>query len=132
MTLSIVLLVLAIACRTCSELSLHGKLRLSKHAGDFWSGDSWTRKYKTYENNGVDIVDAPNTWYYRFFKLKYKERWPTSATFTVFLTDGYHLCQSIFFITLAASLSIALPLNFFLVWGVILFVHSLTYRLLQR
>ena len=131
MTLPLILLIISIAARSCSELALHGKLRLSKRAGDFWSGD-WTRKYKTYENNGVDIVDAPNTWYYRFFKLKYKERWPTSATFTVFLTDGYHLFQSIFFITLAASLSIALPLNFFIVWPIILVTHAGVYKILSR
>lgn len=33
---------------------------------------------------------APDNWYYRFYKLKYKEAFPLSATLLVSLTDPWH------------------------------------------
>lgn len=120
------LLILAIACRSISELALHGKLRWSKGDDSFWGEESYWRKY-------ASPIDAPkNNWYYKFFKIGYKERWPTSATFTVFATCGMHLMQFLYHLSLSASFSLATGVNFFWVWPSIVAIHAVTYRILQR
>lgn len=123
--MSLLLLAISIACRSISELSLHGKLRWSKGDDSFWGEESYWRKY-------ASPIDAPkNNWYYKFFKIGYKERWPTSATFTVLFTDAMHLFQSLFFLSLSGSFSLATGVNFFLVWLGIVLVHALTYRVFK-
>jgi hypothetical protein len=54
----------------------------------FFGRNSWKRKWK-YEA-GRPIL-APKNWYYKFFKLKYRERFLLSSTLLVFLTDAPHL-----------------------------------------
>lgn len=61
--------------------------------GSFWGKDSWVRKYTTSSFEHVVFDLAPDTWYYRLFKISHKERWPGSATIFVWLTDGFHLMQ---------------------------------------
>jgi hypothetical protein len=132
MILALILLAVSIAAYSISQLQQHSKLRWSKESGGFWSNFSWTRKYKSFENNGIDLVDAPNTWYYRFFKIKYKERFPLSATFLVNFTDGYHACQSLSFLSLAGCVYVFSGINFLIIWGLILLVHFTVYRVLQK
>lgn len=126
MIIPLTLLALAIACRSISELALHGKLKWSKDDSGFWGERSYYRKY-------ANPLDAPrDNWYYRTFKIGYKERFLLSASFLVSLTDGTHLMQSLFFIFLSLSFSIATGLNFLFVWGGILLVHFVTYRIAQK
>jgi hypothetical protein len=66
----------------------------------FFGVDSWKRKYKTW--NG-QLVRSRRTFYYKTFNLKYKERFPLSATLLVFLSDGYHACQ---FVAIQSLLSV--------------------------
>jgi hypothetical protein len=113
MTLPLILLIISIAARSCAELALHGKLRWSDGGTGFWGEESWKRKYKNFD------------------RLQ-GERWPTSTWLTVNFTDGVHACQSVSFLTLAASLSIALPLNFLIVWPIILVTHAGVYKILSR
>jgi len=128
--ISLLLLIPAIAAYSISQLQQHGKLRWSYlKIESFWGEFGWRKKYK-WDEQGT-FLPAPKTWYYRFFKIKYKERFPLSATFLVAITDGYHLSQSVMFLSIAGSFSIALSLNFFLVWGGILLVHSLSYLIFQ-
>jgi len=47
-------------------------------------------KYAT--ENGK-YLPAPNTMYYRTFKISHKERYPLSATLLSFTTDGWHLAK---------------------------------------
>jgi hypothetical protein len=79
--------------------------------GHFFGRLSWTRKYKPYtlENyRGQLFVSAPDNWYYRFFNIQYKERFPLSATLLSCFTDGFHLMQwlAINFLTLAIAFSL--------------------------
>lgn len=133
--LSLLSLALSIACYSISQLIQHGRFKFSKGYYGFWDEKSYERKYK--RNRDVDPLGyekypAPDNWYYRFFKIKYKEAFPLSATFLSNFTDGYHMCQSLSFLFLSLSFSLATSINFFLVWGGILLVHFVTYRVLQR
>lgn len=128
---------LAIVCRAISELQQHHKLRWQDEEKDyfsFWGRNSWVRKYK--RSNGkstaiFQVIKKPN-WYYRLFKLKYKERFPLSATFLVSITDGYHMCQSLFFIFLSLGITTSTGYSFIWVWPGVVFVHFITYRIFQR
>jgi hypothetical protein len=105
---------------------LHGKIRFSKNDTDFWGTKSYLRKYNQY-------LGMPEyNWYYELFKIPFKERWPTSATFTVAFTDGYHASQSLSFLTLSLGISMLANVNFFLVWGGVLLIHFTVYRALQK
>jgi hypothetical protein len=102
--LPFILLTISFAAYFVSQLQIFGKLKT--HALSFWGEDSWERKYSA-------IKDAPDTWYYRFFKIKYKERFPGSATIFVALTDGYHLMQFISHLSLITAFAL-LTANFWL------------------
>jgi hypothetical protein len=91
---SYVCFALAVALYAISQLQMHGKLRWSKKEDDYWGRDSGRRKYAT-EHPIQVLVPAPNKLYYRIFKIRYKEKFPLSATALSFLTDGYHLFQFI-------------------------------------
>lgn len=136
MILSLTLLAIAIACRSISELSLHGKLRWNKGYYGFWDDKSHYRKYKKNWNAdplGYDRYPAPKTWYYRLFNLKYKERWPTSATFTVAFTDGYHLCQFFYHLFLSLAVALLIDISYFpWIWIGVVLVHATIYRICQR
>ncbi len=103
------------------SLAIRESLQDFRHSKTLWSKldpysffgiSSWVRKYKRKQEADVPElyfqVEAPNTWYYRFFKIQYKERFPLSATALVFLTDGFHLMQwlAINFLTLAIAFSL--------------------------
>lgn len=117
---------LGVIAYSISQLIMHGKLRWSEEPDDFWGVKSWLRKYK------MPLEPAPNNWYYKIVGARHKERWPTSTWITVNFTDGYHACQSVMFVLFSVSLSIGTGLNFFIVWGSVLVLNFLTYRLLQK
>lgn len=131
---SLISLALAVSCRAITELALHGKLRWSGKHTSFWGNNSWMRKYNFKGDMYNDL--PPNNWYYRFFNIDYKERFPLSATLLVFVTDGMHLCQALFFLLLSLSFSIALELQnwkqYLLVYIGIHVAHFVTYRVLQK
>ena len=123
-------LALAIGFYSVSQLQQHGKLRWMKEDASFWGADSDVRKYKLHLD--VAYMLAPDNWYYRFFKIKYKERFPLSATFLVAFTDGYHQMQSLSFLSLSACVSLLSGISFWYVWLGVLTVHTGVYRLLQK
>lgn len=134
--IAFLLLIPAIAAYSISQLAQHGKLK-SKDIRGFWGQWSSDRKYDLWKRSGImiDKVQAPKNWYYRFFKIKYKERFPLSATALVFLTDGYHMCQFLMFLFLSLSITFAIGFDWYLlagVWTGIHFVHAGFYKLLQR
>lgn len=92
--MSILFFCLAITAYTITQLIIHGKLKWADRG--FWSvnGD-WKYEWMTIQRQKVKVA-APNNWYYRLTKVKYKERFPGSATIFVFVTDGYHLLQFFF------------------------------------
>ena len=80
-----------------------------------WMKDSWKNKYRQIKLYGTEesvFIPAPNNWYYRFFKLKYKEDFPLSATLLVFLTDAYHFISAIVSFTLIFLLCLYWALSF--------------------
>lgn len=140
--LSLILLLLSVVSFTVtyaiSQLQQHGKLKWStgSHRSDvrfgFWDNNSDERKYRWV--NG-DKQSPPNTWYYKFNRLKYRERFPASATIFVFLTDGYHLMQ--FISLLSISLAFGVLLDPWWMWALIIrcwisLTFFLTYNFLQR
>lgn len=130
MIAAILTLILAVGCRAISELANHGKLKWSKNDNSFWGHDSYIRKYKL--KHGREMELAPTTYYYKLFNLKYKERFPLSATFLVFATDGMHLSQAAYHVFLALSLSLFSGYSFFWFWPTLPFVHALFYRMFSR
>ena len=121
--MSLIAFIIAAVCYTVSQLQMHGKLATV----GFWSVHSWKHKY--------GMGAAPKNWYYRLFKIKYKERFPLSATLLVSLTDGYHLMQLFFKLLLCVAIVFYTPLFgwwdlliYFVVFGV---VFTVCYRLFQ-
>lgn len=127
--IAILFLIIAIACRSISELALHGKLKWSKEDDSFWGEHSYTRKY-------ANPYEPPKeNWYYRFYKIGYLERWPTSATLTVMFTDGPHLSQFMFFNFLSLSVTFLIGFSWWTLAGVwigVHVVHAGLYKLLSR
>lgn len=115
---------------TIKELQSFGKLKWQKGDDSFWGENSHYRKY-------ANPLDAPkDNWYYRFFKIGYKERSPGSATIFVMFTDGAHLCQTLFkllfcisIVTYSMDFSWWMALVYFVIWGV---VFTITYKILSR
>lgn len=129
MILALLCLTLSIACFSIRELYYHGKLKWMKDDASFWGERSHYRKY-------ANPLDEPkNNWYYKFFRIGYKERFLGSATVFVALTDAPHMLQFFLFIFLSLSISIALELNwkgYLMVWIGVHGIHFLTYKFLQR
>lgn len=80
----------------------------------FFGRDSWKRKYK------LDHLDNPvnseNTFYTKLFNLKYKERFPLSATLLVFLTDGFHFFQFLAIQSLMTVVALSTEYYFLTTW----------------
>lgn len=119
--MSIFFFVLAVIAYTISQLIMHSKIRFK---GNYWSNDGRS-KYKK------GLPPAPDNWYYRFFKIKYKERFPGSATLFVSLTDGYHSSQMLFkgFLALTFGGFHFVTIVIFVMFGII---FTLTYKLLSN
>jgi hypothetical protein len=135
----IILLAIVAACyATLSHLMFHNTF---KNPYGFFGRESWRRKYKRFQlyNSGdmYDFYPNPNNWYYRLFKIKYKEAFPLSATTLVFVTDGYHLVQWI--MLKALFLLIALHTDgsvnwyiFFGAWAVWSIMFNIVYISLKK
>ena len=93
----------------------------------FAESDEWQNKYKK------PIERAPKNWYYRLTGVRYKEKFPLSATLLVAFTDRYHAYQTVFKAFLCLSISFYQPifsyydaLIYFALFGV---VFSVVFRL---
>lgn len=118
------------------ELHAHGKLKwMSKDPMGFWGEMSYERKYKGTPELGMHHIAAPNNWYYNFFKVKYKERFPLSATLLVFLTDAPHFLQFVMFTTFSIGIAFAFGLGFWMWLGtriLISVIHFAIYNTFQK
>lgn len=126
-------LIIAVGCMAIAWLANHGKLKWSdanKQISSFWGSQSWRRKYKM--DDEYNFFPAPTTYYYKLFNLKYKERFPLSATFLVFTTDGMHLMQFCYHIFLALSLWLFSGVSFWWFWPLIVVAHAAFYRLFSK
>jgi hypothetical protein len=139
MILSLLFLALSIAARSVAELQQHNKLRWQKEDTDyfsFWGRNSWVRKYAGNHKKAALLERVKNhNWYYRFFKIKYKEAYLFSSNFLIWTTDGYHLCQMLSFSFLTLSITFAIGFDWRLLLGVwigIRLVHGITYWLLSK
>lgn len=133
MIASIIFLALAAACwAVCSHYTFQNR---GKYVFGFWGSESWKRKYKrsaSGSNAVYWLVAAPSdNWYYRIFKIRYKERFPLSATMLVFLTDGYHFTQWIMIKCIIASITLELK-PFLVLWAVWLLVFNYVYTRLKK
>lgn len=133
--LSFLSFALGVFCYSIKELQSHNKLRWMSDVYGFWDENSYRRKYKETKPEGW-VIDAPNNWYYRFFKIKYKERFPLSATLLVSLTDGAHLMQTAFkllfcisIVTYSMEFNWWMVLGYFVIWGLI---FTVTYKWLSK
>lgn len=132
MIIQIIAFILAVIAYSIKELCAHGKIKWSGEPDSFFGSESWGRKYRGYYSVPTWYLDmAPNTWYYQWFKIQYKERFLLSATALSFLTDGMHLFQMLF--KIAFSIAIAglswWAVAWFLAWSV---VFTVSYRLLSK
>jgi hypothetical protein len=105
--INLLLLSTAAVAYCISQLQIQGKLSWSIRNEDvvhFWDQSSWSRKYAV--NASGSLTKAPTGYYYKLFNLKYKERFPGSATVFVALTDGYHMMQMVFLLCISAAIAI--------------------------
>ncbi len=135
--LSILFLILACISYAINQLWYHGKLIWSHEGIGFWGRASDKRKYKPYLRGHTTYMPAPNTWYYRTFKIKYQERFPLSATMLVSFTDGLHLNQHFFIgffimaiVTYQPLLQIGWMISGYI--GLWLLVFNICYRKLSK
>lgn len=103
-TLSLIFFGFAAACHGVLSLIQFGQFKFSKEP--FWNKDSWKNKY-----NSLMTLPKDN-WYYKFFKIDYRERFPLSATMFVFVTDGFHLTQWLMIKCLCAGIACLVPHSF--------------------
>lgn len=129
---------LAAACwAVMAHLTFHNKNDGPYKRFKFFGVESWKRKYErslTSNKFGTlagryeyHLVAAPDTPYYDFFGIKYKEKFPWSATLFVFITDGYHLVQwfMVKFILLGFTLEYCPHGKFYFDWGTFLILWAL-------
>jgi hypothetical protein len=127
MILALCLLAISIGAYSISQLLLHGKFKwMSKDEYGFFGEESHLRKYTD------DLQEPPDNWYYRLIGSSHKERWFTSTWLTVNFTDGYHAFQSLSFLSIAGCVSLLTGIHFLIIWGLILLIHFLTYKILAK
>ena len=123
---------LVILAATCYAFNTHWYFhgwKSQREKFSFWGEESWVRKYKR-ANKFVDEyhrIIAPDNWYYNLLKIKYKEKFPLSATVLVFLTDGFHLVQwlMIKFLILAMTIHWVDGRGFVWMWGNAICLYAL-------
>jgi hypothetical protein len=97
------ILLAALSWGKLSRFMFHSVAR-SRNPTGFWGKESWLRKYK------LDHLDRPTlakkTWYTKLFNIKYKERFPLSATLFVFISDGFHALQFVAINSLLLAVSL--------------------------
>ena len=108
----------------------YSKSIFSNYNKNFWDPQaSWINKYKKNKLNS-----SPNPWYYfGLYKPRYKEKFPYSTTFLVFLTDGWHLCKGFSLLFLFLSLVLYSPL--LSIWGdiwIYFIVYSMSFNLFEN
>jgi len=130
--IDIILLGIAAACwAVCSHYTFQNRVRKPY---SFWGTESWVRKYdhiRPYASERAVILAAPDNWYYRLFKIKYKERFPLSATALVFVTDGYHLTQWIMIKAICGAIATCWT-DFFVYWILWTMVFNVVYITLKK
>lgn len=121
--MSIIYFIFAVLFYTVSQLQQHGKIRFK---GQFWDSDSHLLKWKR------PLEKPPNNFYYRWFKLEFKEKFPLSGTLFVFQSDGYHLSQMLFKVSIIMAIvsykSIFGVLDIALFYGLFWLVFNLIYK----
>lgn len=73
------------------------------HPMSFFGARSDLRKYKFTRDRMAAAYPAPENWYYKIFDIRYKERFPLSATFMVWLTDGAHMSNMLMRVCLSMA-----------------------------
>lgn len=133
---SLLLLALSAVPASYMHAKDHGKLKGLGRAGGFFSNQQDMRKWMPEPGfKNILFTPAPNTWYYRFFKLAYKEKFPLSATFLVLYTDAYHASQALMRILMSLSITLAMNVPWWwagLIWAAYATVHAIFYKLLSR
>lgn len=121
MWLKLIFVILAAGCwGVMSKYLFHG---ITVRPYSFWGKESWKRKYARSVHSRIgeySLIYPPETPYYKFFKIKYKEAFPWSATLLVFVTDGFHLAQwlMIKFVIAAITLDWRWYLVYWFTWTV--------------
>lgn len=139
------LALLCVSAIPAAYMVLHdtGKARWFGYDKGFFGKMQYTRKYADYSagymivgNVSAKIYDpAPDNWYYRFFKIEYKEAFLFSATFLVSFVDAYHTSQLICRILMSLSLTLAIGAPWYfagVIWVIYATIHWLFYKLLSR
>jgi len=120
---------LAGAAKAFSDLYSEGILKPTKD-------ESWKFKWKL-NDHGKIITNNKRLWYYLWlWKPKYVERFPYSSEFLVFLTDPWHLFNTIRMVfTIAGVLLFSATLHpvleFFIIYGFFAAGFTPTYRYLK-
>lgn len=106
MTWTLLSILAAVFCYTVSQLHMHKKGKWIKKGHGFFGENSDLAKYHNQHADKTKFqvaIPLNNLWYYDFFRVKYREAFPLSATMLSFVTDFYHLSQAGFKIFLALS-----------------------------
>lgn len=102
----------------------HGKFYIGNMFG-FFGSSQWVRKYKRPRTD-----ETPKNFYYKTFRIPYKECFPLSATALVFVTDAYHFFQwlttKLIFLAITRD-----PLTYVLIWVVWSIGFNIVYTLLS-
>lgn len=119
--ITLLALLLAAVCYAVKEtidMKYEKSIWAETDANSFFGVDQWKRKYRVKHHNG-EMINAPRTWYYRYFNLKYKERFFLSGTLLVFVTDAFHFSQWMMmnFIALAVGTAMAEEIPMILWWA---------------
>jgi len=148
------ILLLGISAIPAAYMVLHdtGKAKWFGDPYGYFGEQQWIRKYKsggeyTFQDPGSSTTKwiavrsgtmptlAPDTWYYRFFKLKYEEWFLFSATFLISFTDCYHTSQLICRVLMSLSITLAISAHWWfavVIWALYATVHAIGYKLLSR
>jgi hypothetical protein len=132
------LALLCLSAIPAAYMVLHdtGKARWFGDKLSFFGEKQYLRKYKRDPYFTInEWVKAPDTWYYRFFKIKYKEAFLFSATFLVSFVDAYHSSQLVMRILMSLSITLAISAPWWAViaiWWTYAGVHALFYKILSQ
>lgn len=117
------------AFKALSDLSSEGLI--------FPKSSSWENKW--YMPHSHLIPNKKKLWYYLYlYAPQYKERFPYSSTFLVFLTDKWHLIESVrifsvlFAIVGYKSFFLGVIADFVLLWGIRTIGFTLVYEYFKR
>lgn len=136
---SLGLFIFAVIVFAIRELHAHGKLKWMEEDFSFWGKNSYLRKYQNiHKDKSKFQVNIPlGNWYYNFFKIRYHEAFPGSATILVFVTDAPHALQLAFKLLIIGSLVMYKEIVnpwvdagiYFLIWQL---VFNVVYRELSK